>query len=429
MRLLAVVALVLGCAALAFADPKATHTGSLRSARVEVRYRPGSLAAATAESVLDGAERDLDRIAATLEVKPKGPFRIFLYDDLPELAAITGTNGNGGFTAGHDVNIPVGNAQTRLHELVHAVASDLPKSGDEPRSLFFAEGLANAVLEFVDGVHVHAVAAFYLKRDQLPALAEMTGGDYYKWIAARPKFRSYDVAASWMRFLLDRFGAAKLKQYYAGAAAKTAFGADVAVLEKSWREFVGKFPLRPETETLLRSGAGEAVGFEPYVKGLPAEIAGRSFEWKPLLAEKLKLSDLQKWNREDRVVTGSNPDPQWTWCDFGETEYEDCVVRATIKTTGFCALGVRIGDANRALLVNGTFIYRGDAPVASSQTAQMTPARTDTDFVVVRRGAELEVWIDGAKALSGPAVVGPSLVGVGVALGSAKFTDVRVRKL
>jgi hypothetical protein len=429
MKPLAAVALVVTLAALALADPKATHTGSLRSSRVEVRYRPNSLAAATAESALDAAERDLDRIGKTLDVKPKGPFTLWLYDDTTELAAITGTNRNGGFTNERDVNIPFGNAQTRLHELVHAVQSEMPKAGDEPRNQFLNEGLANAVVEFVDGVHVHAVAAFYLKRDELPALKDMTTGDFYAFCYAHPKFRSYDVAGSWMRFLLDRFGAAKVKQYVMGATAKKAFDADVDALEKSWRDFVGKFPVRAETETLLRQGAGEAVGFEPYVKGLPPELAGKPADWTPLLGKQLKLTELAKWNREDGVLTGTNADPQWTFCDFGEDEYGDCAVRATIKTTGLCALGVRIGDANRALLVNGTFIYRGDTYVASSQTAQMTPARTDTDFVVVRRGAQLEIWIDGAKALTGPAVVGPARVGVGVALGSAKFTDVRVRKL
>jgi hypothetical protein len=429
MRILGSLALVLACAAVASAGPKTTHTGSLRSARVEVRYRPESLAAATAEAALDAAERDLDRIAKTLEVKPKGPFTLWIYDDLTELAAITGTNGNGGFTSGRDVNVPCGNAQTRLHELVHAVHNELAKAGDEPRNQFFHEGLANAVVEFVDGIHVHAVAAFYLKRDELPALEEVAAGDFYAFCAKRPKFRSYDVAGSYMRFLLDRYGAAKLKQYAMGATAKAAFGADLDAVEKAWREFVGKFPLRPETETLLRVGAGEAVGFEPFVKGLPPDIAGKTADWKPLLGEKLKLTDLAKWNREDGVLVGTNADAPWTFCDFGEDEYGDCVVRATITTAGFCALGVRIGDANRALLVNGTFIYRGDRPVASSDVAQMTPSRTLTDFVVVRRGAQLEIWIDGAKALTGPAVVGPAKVGVGVALGSAKFTDVRVRKL
>jgi len=416
-------------AAIAFADPKTTHTGSLRSARIEVRYRPGSLAAATAESALDAAERDLDRIAKTLELNPKGPFKLWLYDDVSELAAITGTGNASGFTWQRDVHIPFGNDQTRFHELVHAAAFEIPKAGDEPRTLFFAEGLANAVLEFVDGVHVHAVAAFYLKAGKLPALKELETGDFYTWLIAHPKFRGYDVAASWMRFLLDRYGATKLKQYYAGASAKKAFDVEADQLEKSWRDFVGKFPLRPETETLLRQGAGEGVGFEPYVRGLPPDLAGKPSEWKTLVAEKLKLSELAKWNREDGVITGTNPDPQWTFCDFGEDEYGDCVVRATIKTTAQCALGVRIGDSNRALLVNGTFIYRGDTPITSSPLAEMTPTRRDTDFVVARRGATLEIWIDGAKVLTGPAVVGPAKIGIGVALGAARFMDVRVRKL
>jgi hypothetical protein len=415
-------------AATAHGDPNTTHTQKLRSARIELRCRPGSLAAATAEATLDAAERDLDRIGASLEVKPKGPFTLWIYDDLFELSAITGSNGLGGYTSGRDVNIPVDNPQTRLHELVHAVHGELAKTGDEPRNVFFHEGLANAVVEFVDGVHVHAVAGFYLKQDRLPALKTLTEGDFYAYCRKDPKFRSYDVAGSWVRFLFDRYGAAKLKQYVLGAPAKTAFGAEADALEKSWRDFVGKFPIRDETERLLRQGAGEAAAFEPYVKGLPKELVGKASDWKPLLAAKMKLDDLEKWNREDGVITGTNPDAPWSFCDLGDEEWGDCAVRATIKTPHGSPIALRLGDANRALLVNGTFIYRGDAYLTHSTATQMTPAKRETDFVLVRRGPHLEIWIDGVKVLTGAAVVGNARVGIGVALGTATFTDVRARK-
>jgi hypothetical protein len=311
------------------------------------------------------------------------------------------------------------------------VAARFPKTGDDPRNLFFAEGLANAVLEFVDGVHVHSVAAFYLKRDKLPALAELTTGDFYAWLRARPGMNGYDVAASWMRFLWDRFGVAKLKRYYGGATADAAFGEDLPSLEKAWREFLAKFPMRPETETFLRYRAGEPVGFAPYVKGLPRELVGKPEDWTSVLAEKLDLSDLAKWNREDGgVVVGTNPSTQWTTCEFKTIPYGDCAVRARIKTTGYCAISVQLGRDNRAVLAGpGTFIFRDDKGVAQSGAVAMTQAKTETDFVLVRRGTELEVWIDGVKALTGAAVAGPARPGIGVAQGSATFLDVQVRWL
>jgi hypothetical protein len=191
-----------------------------------------------------------------------------------------------------------------------------------------------------------------------------------------------------------------------------------------------KYVVRPETEIALRRRGGETVGFEPYVKGLPADLVGKPSDWTPLLAEKLQLSELAKWNREDGVLTGTNADAPWTTCEFGATTYDDCAVRARIKTPGYCALCVQIGAQNRMLLVGpGTFLFRGDQGVAQSTAATMTPLKRETDFVVVRRGAELEAWIDGVKVLTGPAIRGAALVGIGVAQGSAQFVDVRVRKL
>src|SRR5439155_2633952 len=127
------------------------------------------------------AERDLDRIATALETTPKGPFVLWIYDDLWELQKATGTQGSGGFSGGNASHVPFDNDQTRLHELVHVVAYEWPKSGTEARSLFLAEGLANAVLEFVHGVHVHAVAAPYKTAGRLPALSQRADApDFYE---------------------------------------------------------------------------------------------------------------------------------------------------------------------------------------------------------------------------------------------------------
>ena len=46
------------------------------------------------------------------------------------------------------------------------LAVQLPDEGAEARNLFFAEGLSNALLEFVTGVHVHAVATFERRRGE-----------------------------------------------------------------------------------------------------------------------------------------------------------------------------------------------------------------------------------------------------------------------
>src|SRR5262245_29852492 len=117
----------IACLSLAFlaaavsADPSKSHTGVVKTKRFEIRYRPGSRAAADADRQAVAAEEDLDRIAAALETTPKGPFTLWLYDDVRELWAATGTKDNAGFSSVNATHIPYDNDQTRLHELVHIV--------------------------------------------------------------------------------------------------------------------------------------------------------------------------------------------------------------------------------------------------------------------------------------------------------------------
>src|SRR5262245_56400548 len=85
---------LLAVAAGAAADPASSHTGVLKTKRFELRFRPGSRAAADVDRQALAAERDLDRIAAALDTTPKGPFVLWLYDDLRELHAATGTKDN-----------------------------------------------------------------------------------------------------------------------------------------------------------------------------------------------------------------------------------------------------------------------------------------------------------------------------------------------
>jgi hypothetical protein len=416
------------------AGPRRTHTGVVRAEHLEVRYRPGSRAAASADRAAAHGERDLVAICRALDVRLEGRFLLFVYDDERELSLISETSGNAGFSTGRESHVPWDNDQTRFHELVHVAAAALLKpAGSERRSLFFAEGLANALLEHVTGVHVHAVAAFYRRQKRLPALAEMTGApDFYAWLASRPGFNAYDVAGSWFRFLLDRYPAAKVTRYYGGAPAPQALGASEAELEKAWHRALDAYELRPEVELLLRQRHGESVTFPKFLPpvGLPAELLGRPGDWRPLAGEELRSTTPDRWKREQGAIVGDSDRAEWTVCELGSQEFGDCVVRARILTPTSGPVQVRLGPGNQAMLVNGTFLYNSRGPVAASDAvASMTPERKETDFVLVRRGRAIEVWIDERKALTATGDAAPAPVGLGFHQGRVTFRDVRVRKL
>ena len=405
--------------------------GEVLGKRVVVRYRPGSLAGAHAESVATAAERDLDRIGRTLAVEVKGPFTLWVYDDEHELHEITGNQRAGAFSAGADVHLPFDNAQTRVHELVHVVQHQLPRSGDEPRGLAYHEGLANAVLEHVHGVHVHAYAAVHARAGQIPPISEPLGApDFYAWMREHRGVDWYDVSGSWMRFLLDAYGPQKLVRYAQGTPARKAFGADVETLETRWRKLLEAWPVRPEVETLVRARDGEDVDFTTFVRGVPQDVLGALEDWVSLGDAELHPDEPANWRREGDGLVGTQGGDAWTACELGDETYRDCVFHAVVRTPAACPIQVRIGPDHQVMLVNGTFLYRADnTSVAHSPSPALTPDRRRTEFYVLRRGARVEVWVDGVKALVAPGVRGAFRVGVGLHRGQAVFEELRVRRL
>jgi len=404
---------------LALQNPEPALKGVERTEHFTIRYRLGSRAGAAVDRIAVMAERDFERITKALDIKAEGGLELHLYDDEAEIAAVTGVKGTGGFSGGNTSHIPYDNDQTRFHEMVHIIAVRLPKTGTESRNLFFAEGLANALLEFVHGVHVHAVAAYEMKRKSLPALADMTGApDFYAWMAKHPGLNAYDIAGSWMRYLLDKHGVEKVKKYYTGAAAKDVFGADEADLEKAWLKHLTEFKLRPEVEALLRSRRGDEV--------LPPDLLGKPEDWKKLaFPAKLGVG----WKKVGDALEGVSATSEWNILALAATAYKNAAVRAHIAPVGDCyAVQVQLGEKCQAMVIRiGTFIWK-DGGVAHNPGAQLT-GRRELDLVLERRGTEVTIYIDGLKVLSGAAGDAAGPVGIGVAGGTARFENVRVREL
>ena len=438
-RLWTACTLVLLLFALARAeDEKTTHSGTFETKHFKIHYRPGSRAGASVERTGAAAERDLERICAALALKVDGHYDVWLYDDLRELHLLTGSEGNAGYSTGSPADLPFRSHlpydvdQTRFHEMVHIVAAD--RVAFKTPNMFFNEGLANALLEYVDGVHVHAVAKWYRTRKKLPAIAEMTGAtDFYAFLRAHPGLDTYDIAASWFRFLIDTYGIEKVKKYYGGAAPKAAFGQDEPALEKAWLAALDAYVLRPEVETLLSQSNGEDADFTHVVpQELPPELLGKPDDWTSLLDAKLRPAAAADWKRtKDGISATWSPGTpgDWSVCELGDELLGDCVVRAKVKSSGAGGLQLRLGAENQLMLVNGTFVYRDGSPAAHAAFPSMSVAKRDVDLALVRRGRELTAYVNGTKILTLDAAGGPTRPGIAIVGGAATFSDVRYRKL
>jgi|GEM_PF-3423346 len=406
----------------------------------EIHYRPGSRAGAAVDRTAYLAEKEYARIVSTLKIAGRVdesvPFHLFLYDDTTEMTSITEVEGTGGFSAGRESHIPYDNDQTRVHEMVHIVVAAMESTGDEERNMFFVEGLANAVLRFVHGVPVHAVAAHERRRGSLPPLATLTGAvDYYAYLRANPGFNGYDVGGSFMLYLLERFAPKRVMDYYHGKPAVKTLKKSLKKIEKDWHAFLDAYVLRPEVEILLKKRRGDEAEFTHLLsveERLPADLLGSEEEWESVFDGLAAYDDTGTWELAEDSALGENLDgAKWSICENPAMKHASCAIRATIEVLGGCwGVQLRIGDQVQAMVLGqGVFIYhREEAGVAFSGDHTLQPGHK-IDLILLVQSGKAQVWIDGDRVLEADTPNEARAVGIGIVGGKARFTGCRVKPL
>jgi hypothetical protein len=327
-----------------------------------------------------------------------------------------------------------------VHELVHVVAEKFAETGEEERSLFFAEGLANAVLRFVHGVSVDAVAAFYRQRGELPSLDELHAiPDFYAWLRRRPGFNAYDVAGSYLRYLLDEFGAARVRRYYKGVPAAKAFGKSLAQIEKGWHARLDAVVLRPGLRALLeeRAQPGDtAARRNPREAKLGAEVLGPDAEWRALdpAAAPLAPGDPGRWESAGQSavleVSGEKSQGDWSVVRLGEHVLGDAIVRCRAEALEGCyGVQIQLGAHCQGMVRRGqgTFLYNEVGGAGHDPRTELGNA--PVEIVLRRHNGRASVWVDGLLAAEAPVEAAPAPLAVGCVGGAARFTAIAMRRL
>jgi hypothetical protein len=231
---------------------KTSLSSSVQTEHLDIFYRPGSKSAAHAKRIGTAAEEELAQICRRLEVPNDVRYTLFLFEDHEDLAKTTELPGTGGFSWGKTSCLLYGDRPARIHEMVHIVAAEKIVGGQ--KNMFRVEGLANAVLDSFGGWDVHAVAKHYRDTGQMPPLREMTETtDFYGWLQKHSHLNTYDIAGSWMKFLLETQGVEKTKRYYGPESVREAFGVPLEDLEKDWLAALERY--QPTEEIALQVGA------------------------------------------------------------------------------------------------------------------------------------------------------------------------------
>ncbi|PYT08873.1 MAG: hypothetical protein DMF49_04060, partial [Acidobacteria bacterium] len=226
-------------------------SGWTRTEHVAVRFTPGGRAAATAGTLAADAEWDFQVVSALMELNRPDPVTVWVYEDEEQMRSLTGAED---FLFAlpwrrevHTLLSSRGMEALR-HELVHVLAGDW--AVHHPLRISWnqamLEGTAEAIASyrFLGGPFQKSAAAA-LAAGRLTDAMSLFSSTGFVWGQTSLR-NSYDLSASFIGFLLERYGPRPLSLAYGGRTWEAAYGKTLPALNTDWRLHIARIPVSKE---------------------------------------------------------------------------------------------------------------------------------------------------------------------------------------
>jgi hypothetical protein len=238
---LAAAMVVAACGGSSPTSPTPQLTATVETAHFSYHYTPG-------DTPLDEPRQEAHYAWAVAQLGVTVPQKIVYnkYTGRTQMGEITGTVGTNAFAEPAIFTIHTMFAYDN-HETVHVYSALVGRPSD-----FFNEGLAvafqtnpleNDFESRFNGQQVHDATADYRKLNLVPPLDQIVDTKGFRGIT--DSTRSYRIAGSFVRFLLDRYGLDRVREFFRISSAsdspnvirqrlETAFGQTLDVTEAQW---------------------------------------------------------------------------------------------------------------------------------------------------------------------------------------------------
>lgn len=363
-------------------------TAKRETPRAVFHWRPGAL---DEKAVTEDVAANVEALAAlekTLAMRYRGRVHVFLYADVDEMKRLTEAGGGAVAFSTGTVSVHQPHDFRGVHEFVHIYALQFERGPDTAGpDLFATEGLATWLAENDQGVPIHAWAAVDAKAGALPSPRDLRR----TFPEGAPSgVHAYHVAGSFVGFLVERFGMAKVKQWYMDSTeAHAYFGKGLARLEREWREYLGGLTVDPahEKHVLRRLG----------LDGEPMPVAWASAKATPLFDGRslagLEPEDAAKWSVKNGILVGANDAP-WTHLTSEQAFGATIGVRAKLRLASGNALKVRVNGAKEAIFATwSSYASSGDGHTGNER--QKIPVGQWVELVVANDSGRARVYLDG----------------------------------
>lgn len=229
-----------GCEAVYSPTTPTANWVAYESARFILYARPGSFCASQAASLAQVLEEQYTYATTTFQIAAGGRISMFLYPDGREMDPPLGASSGVAFPETNAVHAtcvgPDGPSLWSLlsHEANHVIMQNgLGRAGTS----FMNEGLASALVlerqDFMGAGWAHR----WVRANRSRTVHVTDMADDSKWSGANDAYQS---SASFLAFLLERYGAAALKQIYHARSSEIArraqevYGKSLEALEAEW---------------------------------------------------------------------------------------------------------------------------------------------------------------------------------------------------
>lgn len=270
-----------------------------RTEHFDIRYSPASRTAAHVRWLGAESEAQLARICERLAVANDRRFELMVFDGLDEVAAALGDERMGGLAWEGTAYVTVEDSDARMHELIHLVVDAKIGRG---KTRLLSEGIAVAMMDETSYRDHHAATQRYLAQNRLPPLSAL--------VAMNPSapdlsFDLYAVAGSWLRFLSDSYGVAKLKRYYIGESFEAVYGISLTTADRVWRDSLQHHTVTPAVADYIALIDGHSPWHLLQVEGF-----GIGMDWKPAMDRAVAAPDSFTcvWRKDGIVMPGPTND-------------------------------------------------------------------------------------------------------------------------
>ncbi|MCU7494261.1 MAG: hypothetical protein HF314_18340 [Ignavibacteria bacterium] len=216
--------------------------GHVSSQHFEVYY-DAKINPRTVKNILLHDEYYLEQVAGSLKVKPSKKVTVFLFYDSKEKKGLMGSaNADVAKPWLYQIYINFSNFEETLqHEIVHCVSSEF---GATPFKISYGfnpallEGLAVALEDNYDEHTIHYMAALaYNNNFRFPIERLLTGFNFFGELSSL----SYIYSGSFIKFLIDKYGAEGFKEIYQGGDWQQAYGKPPERLISEYYAFISSF--------------------------------------------------------------------------------------------------------------------------------------------------------------------------------------------